>query len=98
MALIDKAKAVADRTGYQQKAVLEILKAFTESVVEDLKEKGFYAHGGLGTFKVVRRPGKTLKSMFGKPVKGKKAVIPERNGVRFRVSSALRKAIQKVPI
>jgi len=98
MALIDKARAISERTGYQVTAVQEILKAFTAEVQKDLQTVGFYAHGGLGTFKVVKKPGRTLKTMFGKPLKGKKGVIPESKGVRFRISSALKKAIQDASV
>ncbi len=98
MALIDTARGIAKRTGYQQAAVLEILKALTAEIEHNLQTKGFYAHGGLGTFKVIKKPGRTVKTLFGKPVKGKKAIVPERNGVRFRLSVALKKVVQTAKV
>jgi hypothetical protein len=39
-----------------------------------------------------------VKTLFGKPVKGKKAIVPERNGVRFRLSVALKKVVQTAKV
>jgi len=98
MAMNDLVKAVSEETGYQTTAVREIARMTIDYFKHKLAADGVLEMRGFGTFKVVRRSQKTLTTLFGKPVKGKKAVVPERNSVKFRMSASFKKTIQDTQV
>ena len=81
------AEAVAKELDISDRKGVRFLQRVLDLVAEDLVETGRIELRGLGTFQVHVRPErKTTHPVTGKPV-----VIPERRGVRYRSSVALRR-------
>jgi nucleoid DNA-binding protein len=93
MAMDDLVKAVSEETGYQTTAVREITRERIDYFKQKLAAEGVLGMRGFGTFKVVRRSEKIMTTLFCKPIKRKKAVVPASNGVKFRLSAPFKKTI-----
>ena len=83
------AETVAKELDISDRKGVRFLQRVLDLVAEDLVTSGRVELRGLGTFQVHLRPErKTTHPVTGKPV-----TIPPRQGVRYRSSAALRRAL-----
>jgi nucleoid DNA-binding protein len=87
---------VAKEIGLRQKDVAEVVQMLLDEVADEIVKNGNIHLKHLGGFETVirkSRPGRNPRA----PGKGD-IVIPERVGIRFRVSKGLKKRVRKLKI
>lgn len=77
---------LSEKTGMSKKASDEFLRAFTETVVDELKKGGNVSLVGFGSFKVVDRKARKAKN----PQTGAEITIPARRVPVFKFSKNLK--------
>lgn len=81
--------AVADKSGMTKKETEKILKAFTETVTEELKKGGKVQMVGFGTFEVSERAARDGRN----PRTGEPMPIEASRSPKFKAGKALKDAI-----
>ena len=81
--------AVAEKTGLSKKDAEKALKAFTDTVTEELKDGGKVQIVGFGTFEVSERAARESKNNFT----GEAMTIAAYKAPKFKAGKALKDAI-----
>jgi len=81
--------AVADKSGLTKKETEKVLKAFTETVTEELKKGGKVQMVGFGTFEVSERAARDGRN----PRTGEPMSIEASRSPKFKAGKALKDAI-----
>jgi DNA-binding protein HU-beta len=81
--------AVADKSGLTKKETEKVLKAFTETVTEELKKGGKVQMVGFGTFEVSERAARDGRN----PRTGEPMPIEASRSPKFKAGKALKDAI-----
>lgn len=81
--------AIADRAELSKKDAEKALKAFTDTVAEQLKKGEKIQLVGFGTFEVVKRAARTGKN----PQTGKAIKIPASKAPKFKAGKALKDTV-----
>lgn len=83
--------AIADKTGLSKKDADAALKAFTETVVETVKEGDKVQLIGFGTFEQTIRPAREGKN----PSTGETIHIPESRNVKWKAGKSLKESLNQ---
>lgn len=83
-------KAVADRTGYSQRQVREVIGATLEAIENSLRKGEPVQLVGFGSFVIISRKERRGRN----PRTGEPMIIPGRRVVRFRPGKRLQDAVQ----
>jgi DNA-binding protein HU-beta len=83
--------AVADKSGMTKKETEKILKAFTETVTEELKKGGKVQIVGVGTFEASERAAREGRN----PHTGEAIEIEASRAPRFKAGRALKEALNE---
>ena len=87
----DLIDAIMQELGYTRKDATHFVDLFFEAIKEEIQQKGKIKISKFGSFEVYKK-----KTRIGRnPNTMKEAPIPERNVVRFKSSSILRKSINR---
>lgn len=78
--------AIAEKAELSKKDAEKALKAFTDTITEELKNDGKIQLVGFGTFEVSKRAARTGKN----PQTGKAIEIPACKAPKFKVGKALK--------
>ena len=83
--------AMAEKTGLSKKDAESALKAFIDTVTDELKADGKVQLVGFGTFEVAERAARTGKN----PQTGKEIKIPASKAPKFKAGKALKDTVNK---
>ena len=81
--------ALAEKTSMKKTEVEKVLKAFTETVAEELKKGEKIQLVGFGTFEVSERAARTGRN----PQTGKEMTIPASKAPKFKAGKALKDSV-----
>jgi DNA-binding protein HU-beta len=82
--------AIAEKTGASKKQAAEFVNAFTEAVIEGVKNEGDVRIQGFGTFKLSKR---AAREGVNPQNPSQKIKIPARNVPTFKAGSDFKKAV-----
>ena len=83
--------AIAEKTDLSKKDSEKVLKAFIETVTEELKKGDKIQLVGFGTFEVTKRAARTGRN----PQTGKEMKIPAAKAPKFKPGKALKDIVNK---
>ena len=83
--------AIADKTGLKKSEVEKVVKAFTETVADELKKGEKIQLVGFGTFEVAERPAREGRN----PRTGETMKIAASKAPKFKAGKALKDEINK---
>ncbi len=83
--------AIAAKAGIPKREAEKVLKAFTETVVEELKKGEKVQILGFGTFEVADRPAREGRN----PLTGEKMEIKASKSPKFKVSKTLKDTVNQ---
>lgn len=91
MTKADFISAIAEKSGCTKKDADAIVKAFTETVFDVVKNGDSLMLAGLGTFSVVDKPERTGRN----PRTGEVTVVPAHKAPKFKFATILKNAAKE---